>query len=446
MYMRRKAYDRLLKWKKGNGESALLVEGARRVGKSYLVKEFGEREYRSCIIVNFSSDRVDPRPVFEKNAGDLDMLFDGLSALYGTRLYRRESLIVFDEIQLYLPAREMIKTLVEDKRYDYIETGSLVSIKTKMSGILIPSEEDGMELHPMDFEEFLWAMGEDQLVEYLRGCFDDLRPVGESIHHKAMRLFRQYMLVGGMPQAVQKYVEMRDFESADTVKRRILKLYREDIANWGDRNTAHILQIFDRIPAELGKESKTFTLASIGKNARMREYEDSFLWLADGKIVGICQNSTDPSVGLSAYSDMSGIKCYMADTGLLITHTYNERGYLDNELYKAILLGNLGINEGMLTENVVAQLLVSNGCRLFYYRRGRNDPKGQMEVDFLIRRGLKISPVEVKSSDDSTHHPSLDSFRRIFRKGMGPSYVLHPKDVSQKDGIIYLPLYMTQFL
>ena len=446
MYMRRKAYDRLLKWKKGNGESALLVEGARRVGKSYLVKEFGEREYRSCIIVNFSSDRVDPRPVFEKNAGDLDMLFDGLSALYGTRLYRRESLIVFDEIQLYLPAREMIKTLVEDKRYDYIETGSLVSIKTKMSGILIPSEEDGMELHPMDFEEFLWAMGEDQLVEYLRGCFDNLRPVGESIHHKAMRLFRQYMLVGGMPQAVQKYVEMRDFESADTVKRRILKLYREDIANWGDRNTAHILQIFDRIPAELGKESKTFTLASIGKNARMREYEDSFLWLADGKIVGICQNSTDPSVGLSAYSDMSGIKCYMADTGLLITHTYNERGYLDNELYKAILLGNLGINEGMLTENVVAQLLVSNGCRLFYYRRGRNNPKGQMEVDFLIRRGLNICPVEVKSSDDSTHHPSLDSFRKIFRKGMGPSYVLHPKDVSRKDGIIYLPLYMAQFL
>ena len=446
MYMRRKAYDRLLKWKKGNGESALLVEGARRVGKSYLVKEFGEREYRSCIIVNFSSDRVDPRPVFEKNAGDLDMLFDGLSALYGTRLYRRESLIVFDEIQLYLPAREMIKTLVEDKRYDYIETGSLVSIKTKMSGILIPSEEDGMELHPMDFEEFLWAMGEDQLVEYLRGCFDNLRPVGESIHHKAMRLFRQYMLVGGMPQAVQKYVETKDFESADTVKRRILKLYREDIANWGDKNTAHILQIFDRIPAELGKESKTFTLASIGKNVRMREYEDSFLWLVDGKIVDICQNSTDPSVGLSAYSDMSGIKCYMADTGLLITHTYNERGYLDNELYKAILLGNLGINEEMLTENVVAQLLVSNGCRLFYYRRGRNDPKGQMEVDFLIRRGLKISPVEVKSSDDSTHHPSLDSFRRIFRKGMGPSYVLHPKDVSQKDGIIYLPLYMTQFL
>ena len=444
MAMKRKVYNELLEWKKGNGESAVLIEGARRVGKTYIADEFGKNEYRSHIVIDFTNDEV--VKAFEEFHNDFDLLFNSLSTIYGTRLYVRESLIVFDEIQNYLSARQLIKHLVKDRRYDYIETGSLVSIKTKSSSILIPSEEDRIEMCPMDFEEFLWAMGEDQALDMVRECYEKRIPVGEAVHGKIMRLFKQYMLVGGMPQAVSAYVQSKDFEQVDRIKRRILGLYREDIGKWPGGNTNHVRNIFDRIPEELNRKDKVFTLSTIDKNARMREYEDSFMWLVDGRIVNLCLNSNNPEIGLSVYTDRPTLKCYMADTGLLVTHAYSDRRYLENELYKDVLLNGIGVNEGMMMENVVAQTLVSLGDRLFFYARGRNDPDGQMEIDFLIRRGKRICPVEVKSSNRSRDHKSLDDFRRRFGKRLGQSYVIHSKDLSFEDGILYIPAYMTMFI
>ena len=444
MAMKRKVYNELLEWKKGNGESAVLIEGARRVGKTYIADEFGKNEYRSHIVIDFTNDEV--VKAFEEFHNDFDLLFNSLSTIYGTRLYVRESLIVFDEIQNYLSARQLIKHLVKDRRYDYIETGSLVSIKTKSSSILIPSEEDRIEMCPMDFEEFLWAMGEDQALDMVRECYEKRIPVGEAVHGKIMRLFKQYMLVGGMPQAVSAYVQSKDFEQVDRIKRRILGLYREDIGKWPGRNTNHVSNIFDRIPEELNRKDKVFTLSTIDKDARMREYEDSFMWLVDGRIVNLCLNSNNPEIGLSVYTDRPTLKCYMADTGLLVTHAYSDRRYLENELYKDVLLNGIGVNEGMMMENVVAQTLVSLGDRLFFYARGRNDPDGQMEIDFLIRRGKRICPVEVKSSNRSRDHKSLDDFRRRFGKRLGQSYVIHSKDLSFEDGILYIPAYMTMFI
>ena len=258
MTMKRKVYAELLQWKQGKGESALLIEGARRVGKTFIAEEFGRNEYKSYIVVDFTNDDV--INAFEQYHSDFDLLFSSLSAIYSTKLYERESLIIFDEIQNYLRARHLIKHLVKDRRYDYIETGSLVSIMTKSSTILIPSEEDRVEMCPMDFEEFLWAMGEDQALEIIRECFERRSPVGEAVHKKMMRLFKQYMLVGGMPQAVAAYVESRDFEQVDRVKRRILGLYREDIGKWPGENTNHVRNIFDRIPEELNRKDKVFTL------------------------------------------------------------------------------------------------------------------------------------------------------------------------------------------
>ena len=444
MAMKRKVYSELLDWKKGEGESALLIEGARRVGKTFIAEEFGRNEYRSYIVVDFTDDQV--IEAFEQYRTDFDLLFSSLSAIYNTKLYRRESLIVFDEIQNYLEARQLIKKLVKDRRYDYIETGSLVSILTKSSNILIPSEEDRVEMHPMDFEEFLWAMGEEQALGMSRDCFEKMVPMGDAVHKKMMRLFKQYILVGGMPQAVSKYLESKDFDDADRAKRRILGLYREDIGKWANGNTNHVHNVFDRIPEELNRKNKVFTLSSIDKSARMREYEDSFMWLVDGRIVNLCLNSNKPEIGLSVYSDRPTLKCYMADTGLLVTHAFSDRRSMENELYKAILLDGIGINEGMLMENVVAQTLVSIGDRLFFYSRGHEDPDGQMEIDFLIRRNGRICPIEVKSSKRSRDHKSLDRFRERFGKRLGQSYVIHSKDLSMEDGIIYLPVYMTMFL
>ena len=444
MTMKRKVYAELLQWKQGKGESALLIEGARRVGKTFIAEEFGRNKYKSYIVVDFTNDNV--INAFEQYHSDFDLLFSSLSAIYSTKLYERESLIIFDEIQNYLRARQLIKHLVKDRRYDYIETGSLVSIMTKSSTILIPSEEDRVEMYPMDFEEFLWAMGEDQALEMIRECFERRSPVGEAVHKKMMRLFKQYMLVGGMPQAVAAYMESRDFEQVDRVKRRILGLYRGDIGKWPGENTNHVRNIFDRIPEELNRKDKVFTLSTIDKNARMREYEDSFMWLVDGRIVNLCLNSNNPEIGLSVYSDRPTLKCYMADTGLLVTHAYSDRRYLENELYKDVLLNGIGVNEGMVMENVVAQTLVSLGDRLFFYSRGRNDPDGQMEIDFLIRRGGGICPVEVKSSNRSRDHKSLDDFRRRFGKRLGQSYVIHSKDLSVENGIVYLPAYMAMFV
>ncbi|MCL2185417.1 MAG: ATP-binding protein [Treponema sp.] len=448
MIFHRKTYQKLLNWKKkSKRKTVLLISGARRVGKSFLCEQFGKNEYKSMILIDFGNTPKEVKDIFENDSADLDMFFTKLSAFFNTRLYKRESLIIFDEVQLFPYARQLLKYLVADGRYDYIETGSLLSLKQNVKDILIPSEEEEIQMFPMDFEEFLWALGDDTTMPLLKSCFEQKKPLGQALHRKVMNYFRQYMLVGGMPQAVLEYAEYKDFAMADTIKKQILTLYRNDIAKYSGGYKNKVTAIFDALPGQLSKKEKKYKLASIDKNARLRSYEDAFMWLTDGMIANPCFNSTDPNVGLALSSDYSTQKLYMADTGLLVTHTFWDNDYSDNELYRAILLDKLNINEGMLFENIAAQMLRSNGHRLFFYSRpDNNNRKNSIEIDFLITKEKKICPVEVKSGSYQSHS-SLDKFRNKFSSSkLGDAYIIYPKDLMIKDDIIHLPVYMTMFL
>jgi predicted AAA+ superfamily ATPase len=447
MDLKRKIYDRMLEWKtKRKGKTVLLVEGARRVGKTYICRKFGKAEYKSMIRVDFSTVSKEIKDLIENQGENLDLFFSQLSIYYQTPLHVRESLILFDEIQLFPPARQRLKALVEDGRYDYIETGSLLSIKQNIRDILIPSEEERIEMHPMDFEEFLWAIQDEITTPFLRDCFIKKAPVGVAVHRKVMEKFRQYMLVGGMPQAVLAYLDKNDFEAADDEKKRILELYRNDIGKYAAGHEKRVLEIFDSIPGQLTKAEKKFRLSSIDKNARQREYGEAFMWLIEAMVANRCLNSTDPRVGLALSSDHTSQKLYMADTGLLITHSFRDNEFLDNELYRSILFDKLHVNEGMILENVVAQALRTAGHKLFFY--SRNDPvdrKNHMEIDFLIIKNKKVSPLEVKSAS-YRQHSSLDKFEAKFSKTVGEQYIIYSKDVMIRDGIIHIPAYMTMFL
>ncbi len=452
--LRRRAYDRLLEWKESSkGSTALLVEGARRVGKSYLVEEFGRREYGSYLIVDFSSAPDEVRSYFLEMRNDLDSLFLYLSAFYGVELRERDSLIVFDEVQFFPKARESIKQLVADGRYDYIETGSLVSIRENVRDILIPSEERALELSPMDFEEFLWAMGEVPLAGAISRALERREALPDLLHRKAMRLFREYMLVGGMPQAVQEYVDTRDFGRVDAVKRDILALYRNDIAKHAGSQTARVTSLFDGLVGQLSKHEKRFNLASLGKSARMRDYEDAFFWLSDARVTNDCFNAEDPSVGLAISADHATRKCYMADTGLLVSQAFADASSTEDGVYRDMLLGKVDVNEGMLVENVVAQQLRASGRSLYFYSRSdRENSKNRMEIDFLITlpyadAGMKprVSPIEVKSGARYST-VSLDKFKAKFGKRVGYQIVLHPRQLRVEGDRLYLPLYMATFL
>ena len=448
MVLRRKIYQKMLDWKnKSKGSSVLMLDGARRVGKSFICDLFGKNEYKSMILVDFGNIGNVLTDIFENDSSDLDVFFAKLSAFFRTTLYKRESLIVFDEIQRFPRARQLLKYLVADGRFDYIETGSLLSLKQNVKDILIPSEEEHIEIFPLDFEEFLWALGDKSTVPLLRHCFEEKKPLGQALHRRIMNDFRQYILVGGMPQAVLEYVQNeRDFAAADSVKKRILTLYRNDIAKFATGYESRVNAIFDAIPGQLSKKEKKYKLSAVSKNARQRNYEDAFMWLSDAMIVNPCFNTTDPNVGLSLSSDHTTQKIYMADTGLLVTHTFRDNEYIDNELYRAILLDRLSINEGMIMENIVAQTLRTGGHRLFFYSRvDSNNRKNAMEIDFIITGNRKISPVEVKSSAFRSHS-SLDKFRNKFSKNLGDSYILYQKDVMIKDDIIHLPIYMAMLL
>ena len=475
--LRRKAYSDLLKWKEESaGTTALLVNGARRVGKSHLVRKFAENEYRSHIIIDFAKIDEMTLNIFKEHSSDLDDFFQKLMVAKGRKLYPRESVVVFDEVQLYPPARQMIKYLVEDGRYDYIETGSLISIKANVRDIVVPSEEDDLEMYPLDFEEFLWAMGNETAIPYMEECFKELKPLGDAAHKKIMDLFRKYMLVGGMPQAVIKYVTTGSFEKTEAVKKRILSVYRKDITKYAGGYSQRVNFIFDMIPSQLSKGEKKYLLASLNKNARYRDFDDAFMWLADGMIVNPCVNATDPTVGLMMSADFTSQKLYMGDTGLLVTESLADKDSTDEDIYKSLLLGKIGINEGMFAENVVAQCLRANGNQLYFYSRypkpkddeeGKDDRENEMEtgpkddeetmdptpvvwdtaveIDFLIRRGHKICPVEVKSSE-KIRHESLDRFVSRFKGRIGQPYILCTKDIKVKDGIVYMPLYMAALL
>lgn len=444
---RRKCYDKLLEWKRtSNGRTAAMIDGARRVGKTWLATEFATREYKTSIVVDFSKADQRITSAISNRASDLDAFFTTLTLVYGTRLIPRQSAIVFDEVQLFPPARQMIKHLVADGRYDYIETGSLISLRRNVSGILIPSEEEHIDLPPMDFEEFRWGLGDEVTVPAIREKFEAREPMTRHLHETAMERFREYMLVGGMPQAVDAFAERRDFGDADRAKREILRLYRDDIAKFAKGYEAKVRAMFDAIPEQLSRKEKKYRLSSIRKEARFREYEDAFTWLDDARVVNPCLNATEPTVGLGFSAEHATQKLYMGDTGLLVTLAYDDGRFMDNSLYREIFFGHAGVNNGMVAENAVAQAFRASGRKLFFYSRA--DPatrKNGIEIDFLIRRSGKICPVEVKSGSYRSH-ASLDKFRLKFGKRLGESFVLHTKDLSVKDDVVYLPIYMSMFL
>ena len=447
--MRRKIEDKLLEWKlNNNGRTAVLIDGARRVGKSYIVEKFAEENYKSYILIDFNEVGNEIKELFDINLRDLDSFFMYLSAAYNTKLYDRESLIIFDEVQLYPRARAAIKYLVADGRYDYIETGSLMSIKKNVKDIVIPSEERHIKMFPMDFEEFLWAKGEDLIMPLIRDCFEKRKPLGQALHRKVLTLFREYVIVGGMPQAVEEYIETRDFESVDLIKRDILTLYRADIQKYAEGYEGKTESIFDEIPAQLSKHEKRFTLSSLEKGARFRNYESAFLWLQDSMITNVCFNSAEPSIGLKMNRDNSSFKIYMADTGLLISHAFDEAGIVSEEIYKKLLFGKLEVNEGMIFENIVAQMLAANGRSLYFYSNpSRNDKESRMEIDFLLAKSKTTSrhniiPLEVKSGKRYTLS-SLKKFRNKYAEQLSEAIVLHTDDVKEQDGIKFLPVYMT---
>ncbi len=449
--MKRKIYDNLLNWKeKSCGQSAMLIDGARRVGKSYIVNEFAKNEYKSYIIIDFNKNDKNIEDIFENYLNDLDVFFMYLSNYYSVKLFRRESLIVFDEIQVFPKARAALKYLIEDGRYDYIETGSLMSIKKNVKDIVIPSEEDNIKLHPMDFEEFLWALGDDMTMPFIKNCFDKKIPLGQAMHRKVMTLFRQYLIVGGMPQAVEKYIQTKDFDEVDTVKRRILNLYRNDISKHAEGYELKTTSIFDEIPSQLQKHEKKFKLSSIKKGAKFRDYEDAMFWLDDAMIVNICYNSTEPSIGLKLNMDRMTLKCYMADTGLLISHAFDENGIVSEEIYKKLLFDKLEVNEGMIIENIVAQMLTASNHKLYFYSNQDKDAANRMEIDFLIAKSKitnrhNISPIEVKSGKNYTLN-SLKKFINKYDEQLNVPIVIHTSDYKFENGIEYFPIYMTPLL
>lgn len=452
MIFERKIYNKLLEWKQSaNGTKALLIEGARRIGKSTIAQEFGKREYKSYLLIDFNKASRLVTDAFDLYLNDLDSFFLILSTEYGVTLYHRDSLIIFDEIQKFPKARQAIKELVKDGRYDYIETGSLVSIKENVKDITIPSEERHIKMYPMDFEEFCIALGEQKMLDYIKLCFAKRKPLEEGFHHKAMLLFKQYMLVGGMPLPLAKYVENgRSFTAADIEKRDILTLYESDINKADIAYRSKVASIFRQIPAFLSQHEKRVRLSNIEKSSVYPTYQDTFFWLGNSMICNECFNCTDPNVGLSINEDRTAIKCYMGDTGLLVSHAFSEKEIADGELYRRILHDDLSVNEGMLFENAIAQCLTANGYKLFFYTRYSEEKhRNDIEIDFIISNGSKLKPkiypIEVKSGK-RYETKSLTKFTDIFHDRIGEAYIIHTKNLAVKDNILCIPSYMASLL
>lgn len=446
---KRKIYNKLKNWKsETGGTKALLVEGARRIGKSTIVEEFAKNEYRSYILIDFNLASDTVISAFNNYLNDLDTFFMIIESEYNKKLYRRESVVIFDEIQRFPKARQAVKYLVADGRFDYIETGSLISIKENVDGITLPSEERRLAMYPMDFEEFAWALGDEMMVSYIRKCFDKLMPLEQSLHAKAMMMFRQYMIVGGMPQSVLAYIDNdRDFRQADMEKRDILEMYRNDIMKIHSSYKSGVIALFDQIPAFLSHKERRVVMNRLDKNATFPKYHDTFFWLADSMMVNQCFNCSDPNVGLSLNEDRTYVKCYMCDTGLLVSHTFSENEITDNDLYRELLFGKMSINEGMFYENVISQMLVANGhCLFFYTKYNEEKHRNDIEIDFLMSNNSKLKykvyPIEVKSNDRYTIK-SLQRFEERFRQRIGGCYVIHPKNLKVDGNTVFIPAYMT---
>ena len=447
MEIKRSIYNKIADWKnEAKGTKALLIEGARRIGKSTVAKEFAKNEYKSYILIDFNKAGKNVKEAFD-SLENLDVFFQTLTLEYNTRLYPRESLIIFDEIQKFPKAREAIKYLVADGRYDYIETGSLISIKENVQNITIPSEERKLQMYPVNFEEFMVYMSEEILLDYIRECFEKGQPLDRQMHNKAMRLFMEYMLVGGMPQALVAYKKNdRDFHAADVEKRDILSLYEDDIKQSAKRYQSKVSAIFDNIPGFLSTHEKRVVLSEVDKKGSFDRYDEPLFWLGDSMICNLCYKCNDPNVGLALNKNDSYVKCYMGDTGLLVSHAFSENEITDEQLYKQIMDGKLSLNQGMLYENLISQIITASGRKLYFYTRySEKKHRNDIEIDFIIsnesKTKFKITPIEVKSSKNYTT-TSLSTFKEIFKKRIDKQIIIHPKNYSEADGVIKIPPYM----
>lgn len=440
---RRKIYDKLLEWKTGSdGRTALLIEGARRVGKSTVVEEFAKNEYESYILIDFSRASKAVKELFE-DISDLDYLFLQLQLQYKVDLHERRSLIIFDEVQQCPLARQAIKALVADHRYDYVETGSSISIKRNVKDILIPSEERKISMYPMDHEEFLWAVGDTTTIPLLKKVFDSGKPVGVQIHRKLMRDFRLYMLVGGMPQAVNEYIETNNFRKVDQIKRDILNLYEDDFKKIDP--TGKLSSLFDAIPAQLNKNASRYQVSSVLNGERAENILESIAELKDSKTVLVSYHSNDPNAGMSNNKDLGKFKLFLSDTGLFTTLMFKDRDFTENIIYEKLLNDKLSANLGYLYENAVAQILTANGDALFYHTFMNESTRRNYEIDFILARKNKVCPIEVKSSGYKTH-ASLDAFSRKFSDRILDKYLIYTKDFAKDEDIFCLPTYLVQFL
>ncbi len=440
---RRKIYDKLLQWKKDSqGRTALLIEGARRVGKSTIVEEFAKAEYDTYILIDFSLVSQSIRNLFN-DVSDLNYLFLQLQLQFHVDLVERKSLIIFDEVQFCPRARQAIKHLVKDHRYDYIETGSLISIQKNVKDILIPSEERRIQMYPMDYEEFLWAIGDSATYNLTRQCFEASKSLGQDTNCKLMRSFRLYMLVGGMPQAVQEYINTNNFKKVDLIKRDIIALYEDDFQKIDPTGKAKLL--FDAIPAQLNKNVSRYQVSSVLSNNRADDILELINQMKDSKTVLVSYHAADPNAGLSAFKDLAVFKLFVCDTGLFTTLMFKDKDFTENVIYQKLLDDKLSTNLGYLYENVIAQILTANGDELFYYTFSKEGDTHIREIDFLLSRKNKICPIEVKSSGYKVHK-SLDEFIKKFSGRILWNYLVYTKDYNKDNEIICLPAYMVSFL
>ena len=440
---KRKIYDRLLQWKQNsNGKSALLIEGARRIGKSTIVKTFAQNEYESFIFIDFTQCSKEVKDLFN-DISDLNYIFLRLQLVYGVRLVERKSLIVFDEVQFQPQARQAVKSFVEDGRYDYIETGSLISIRKNTKNILIPSEEERISMFPMDYEEFRWALGDTATIPLLRSVWEHPQSLKEA-HRKLMRDFRLYMLVGGMPQAVDAYISSNNFEVVDHVKRLILDLYDEDFGKIDP--TGKAARIFAAIPAQLNSNASRYQISSIFPGAHAEDFIELISEMEKSKTVNVSHHSDDPNVGLGSTEELQQYKMFVGDTGLFVTLTFRDKAFTENTIYEHLLSDKLATNLGYLYENVVAQMLTASGNKLFYHVWPTESGKHNYEVDFLLSRGTKIMPIEVKSSSYKAH-ASLDEFCKKYPSRItNDRYLIYTKDYTRIEAVKYLPTYLAYFL
>lgn len=436
-------YDRLLKWKKErNGDSAILIQGARRIGKSTLAEEFARNEYESYILIDFA---VAPAEVYElfKDISDLNYIFLRLQLIYQVQLIERKSVIIFDEIQKAPLARQAIKHLVKDHRYDYIETGSLITVHKSSADILLPSEETRVDMFPMDYEEFRWALGDTATIPLLRTAFEKRIPLGDAVHRRMMRDFRLYMLVGGMPKAVAEYIKTNNFSAVDLVKRDIVSLYEEDF--WKLDSTGRATALYDAIPSQLSKNASRYQVSAAIPGERPDRLISTVKMMNDCMATNVVYQSNDPNIGLALTMDYERFKIYTSDTGLFVTLAFKDKEITDNVIYEKLLSDKLSTNLGYVYENVIAQMLRAAGKQLFYSTIPTADGKKYYEIDFVIPDEHKVSPIEVKSSGYKSHI-SLDVFCKKYSDRIRNKYIIYTKDIKREDGIDYIPVYMTMFL